>query len=243
LADLFGYVGDVNHLSGALLWPVFDLFLRLWLAQIFWLSGIQKLTNWESALHLAAHEYPVSWLDPATSAYLGAAIEFLCPIFFALGLATRAAALPMLILSLVIHFEYQQLNSQVYWAVLLGWYVVMGAGALSLDRLLGRGLADSALPLAGSISGFLERIFTRPAVVCAGLDPSAHPRDVRPCGEGDGVVAGCCHYSCRLLRVECRYAGFARLPARPDFGLANRWWSVDHAYDAGNRSSNSAGGR
>ncbi|MGI9451701.1 MAG: DoxX family protein, partial [Geminicoccaceae bacterium] len=122
------------------------------------MSGIQKLSNWDSALYLATYEYPVSWLSPVTSAYVGVAVEFLCPIFLALGLATRAAALPMLILSLVIHVEYQQLNSQVYWAVLLGWYVVMGAGALSLDRLLGRGLADSALPLTGAISELFERM-------------------------------------------------------------------------------------
>lgn len=158
LAGLFGYVADANRIGNAVLWPVFDLFLRLWLAQLFWVSGIQKLSNWDTALYLAANEYPVSWLSPITAAYLGVAIEFLCPIFLALGLATRAAALPMLILSLVIHVEYQELNSQVYWAVLLGWYVVMGAGALSLDRLLGRGLADSALPLTGAISGLFQRI-------------------------------------------------------------------------------------
>ena len=135
--------------ASAVLWPFFDLFLRLWLAQLFWLSGVQKITNWGSALYLATYEYPVSWLNPIASAYVGVTIEFLCPIFLALGLATRAAALPMLILSLVIHFEYQQFNSQVYWAVLLGWYVIMGAGPLSLDRQIGRGLVDSALPFTG----------------------------------------------------------------------------------------------
>ena len=157
-ADLFGYVSDAARVSNALLWPCFDLLLRLWLAQIFWVSGIQKLTNWETALYLSANEYPVSWLDPITAAYIGVAIEFLCPIFLALGLATRAAALPMLILSLVIHIEYQPFNSQLYWAVLLAWYVIKGAGPLSLDRQIGRGLVDSALPLTGSIATLFQQL-------------------------------------------------------------------------------------
>ena len=157
-ADLFGYVSDAARISNAILWPCFDLFLRLWLAQLFWPSGIQKLTNWDSALYLATYEYPVTWLSPAAAASIGIAIEFLCPVFLALGLATRFAALPLLILSLVIHVEYQQLNSQLYWAILLAWYVIKGAGPLSLDRHLGRGLVDSALPLTGSIARLFQRL-------------------------------------------------------------------------------------
>jgi len=157
-ANLINYASDLNRLSQATLWPAFDLFLRLWLAQLFWVSGMQKLTNWETALYLSANEYPVSWMNAVSAAYVGVTIEFLCPIFLALGLATRLAALPMLILSLVIHVEYQSLNTQIYWAVFLGWYVVMGAGSFSLDRHLGRGFADSALPFAGSISGFFDHV-------------------------------------------------------------------------------------
>jgi uncharacterized membrane protein YphA (DoxX/SURF4 family) len=58
--------------------PLFDLF-RLWLAGIFWASGMVKLQNWTIALYLSAHEYPVSWLDPATAAWLGEAIEIVLP--------------------------------------------------------------------------------------------------------------------------------------------------------------------
>jgi len=51
--------------------PLLDLFIRLWLAGIFWASGMVKLQNWTIALYLSAHEYPVSWLDPVTAAWLG----------------------------------------------------------------------------------------------------------------------------------------------------------------------------
>ena len=48
------------------LWPLLDLVIRLWLAQVFFVSGVLKAANWENALNLAANEYPVSWLDPVS---------------------------------------------------------------------------------------------------------------------------------------------------------------------------------
>jgi NADH dehydrogenase/putative oxidoreductase len=64
----------------------------------------------------------------------------------------------MLILSLVIQFSYQALDQQLFWAVLFGWFVVRGAGPISLDALIGRGIAATALPLAGTITGFFEAL-------------------------------------------------------------------------------------
>lgn len=129
------------------LYPFLDLAIRLWLAQAFWVSGVLKLASWDTALTLATYEYPVSWLDPATAATLGVATEVLGSMLLAFGLATRLAAIPLLILTLVIQFEYRALDQHLYWAALFSWYVVMGAGPISLDRLLAPGLAASALPL------------------------------------------------------------------------------------------------
>ena len=82
-----------------------------------------------------------------TAAVLGVSIEVLGSMLLAFGLATRLAAIPLLILTLVIQFEYRALDQHLYWAALFGWYIVMGAGSISLDRLLTSGLASSALPL------------------------------------------------------------------------------------------------
>jgi len=131
-----------------LLAPFADLLVRLSLAQAFFVSGLLKVADWSNALYLAANEYPVSWLDPVSAAYLGAAVELICPIFLAAGLFTRLAALPMLALALIIQFSYRSLDTNLFWAALLGWYAVHGPGALSLDRRLVRGLASSALPFA-----------------------------------------------------------------------------------------------
>lgn len=127
--------------------PILDLGIRLWLAAIFWVSGVLKVTNWQGALELARSEYPVPWMDPVTAAWIGAAIELVCPVFLVLGLATRLAALPMLALSLVIQVYYKELPDHVFWAILLGWLVVRGPGALSLDRLIAPAIRRTALPL------------------------------------------------------------------------------------------------
>src|ERR1700730_8008783 len=129
-----------------LVWPKIDLLIRLWLPTIFFVSGVLKLTHWQTALDLAVHEYPVSFMSPVAAAYVGVTIEVLGAVFLGLGLMTRYAAIPMLILSLVIQFDYMPFNSQLFWAALYGWYAVVGAGPISVDRLLRRGLADSALP-------------------------------------------------------------------------------------------------
>jgi len=147
---------DVVRIAEKTVGPLLDLFIRLWLAEIFWTSGLVKLQNWTIALYLSAHEYPVSWLDPVTAAWLGESIELICPPLLVLGLATRFAALPMLILSLVIQFSFQALDQHIFWAVLLAWFVVKGAGPISLDALIGRGIAATALPLTGTITSLFD---------------------------------------------------------------------------------------
>jgi uncharacterized membrane protein YphA (DoxX/SURF4 family) len=144
--------GDVVRIAEKAAGPFLDLFIRLWLAEIFWTSGLVKLQNWTIALYLSAHDYPVSWLDPVTAAWLGETIELVCPPLLVFGLATRFAALPMLFLSLVIQFSFQALDQHLFWAVLFTWFVVKGAGSISLDALIGPGIAATALPLARRIT-------------------------------------------------------------------------------------------
>ncbi len=150
LAGPIGLYSDGIRLIEKVYGPIADLLTRLALAQAFFVSGILKLANWQIALDLARYEYPVSWMDPVTAAYVGVTIELLCPILLAIGLATRLAAAPLLILSLVIQLNYQVLDTNLFWAALAGWFVVRGAGPLSIDRLLARGLGDTALPLAAA---------------------------------------------------------------------------------------------
>jgi uncharacterized membrane protein YphA (DoxX/SURF4 family) len=158
IADALGWVATIFRVTERGVGPFVDLGIRLWLAQIFFVSGILKIANFENALNLARYEYPVAWMDPVTAAYVGVSIELLGAMLLAIGLATRFAALSMLILALVIQFNYRALDAHLFWALLFGWYVVRGAGPFSLDRLFSRGLAESALPLAASIIAALKKV-------------------------------------------------------------------------------------
>src|SRR4249920_3127661 len=80
---------DVTRRLSTAFWPLFDLLVRLWLAQTFFVSGVLKLANWDTALYLAQYEYPVSWLVPSTAAVLGTTVELGGAVLLALGLATR----------------------------------------------------------------------------------------------------------------------------------------------------------
>src|ERR1700730_17538550 len=103
-----------------LVWPKIDLLIRLWLAKIFFVSGVLKLTHWQTALDLAVHEYPVSFMSPVAAAYVGVSIEVLSPVVLWLGLMTRYPGTSMIILSLGLQFDSMPFNSQLFWAALSG---------------------------------------------------------------------------------------------------------------------------
>ena len=136
----------VRALRG-LVWPNAELAIRLWLAEIFFVSGALKLTQWQTALQLGSHAYSVAWLFPVSATYVGASTEVLGAVLLAAGFMTRFAAVPMLISSLVAQFDYMASDNQLFGVVLFGWYAVFGAGPIAIDSLLRRGLADSALLL------------------------------------------------------------------------------------------------
>jgi len=167
----FGSAGR-HALSGivrSLVWPKVELAIRLWLAQQFFVSGVLKLTHWQTALDLARNEYPVAWLNPVAAAYTGVTIEVVGAALLAAGFMTRYAAVPLLILSMVIQLAYLPFDSQLFWAVLFGWFAIHGAGPLSVDRLLRRGLADSALPLVPRIVRVSEWVRSRMSPVYLSL--------------------------------------------------------------------------
>jgi len=121
--------------------PLLALVLRVWIAQTFLVSGLLKVADWSTALELARSEYPVSWMTPASAALVGVTIELVGGLLLALGLATRAAACAMLGLAVTIHAVYRPLDLNLFWAAALAWIACAGAGPISLDAPLSRGLA------------------------------------------------------------------------------------------------------
>ncbi|MBV7260160.1 FAD-dependent oxidoreductase [Erythrobacter crassostreae] len=131
-----------------LFWPFTDLAIRFFVAAWFLRSGIVKASDWDTALYLAANEYPVTWMAPYDAAATGLAIELIGPILLLAGFFTRPAALAMAMLTIVSQAVYIPTTTNLMVASILIWYVVSGPAAFSLDRVLASGLKHSAMPLA-----------------------------------------------------------------------------------------------
>lgn len=132
-------------------WPV-DLFLkpvtllvfRLWVAWVFFASGLTKIASWSSTLYLFKDEYQVPLLSPELAAYMGTAAELALPVFLTLGLLTRPAALALFVFNIVAVISYPFLHTPTgaagywqhfFWGSMIWAVFVFGPGAISLDRL------------------------------------------------------------------------------------------------------------
>ena len=159
-APVFEAWEEVVDASAHTLGPLLDLVIRLWLAQIFFVSGVVKTATWASTVMLYTTEHPVPGLEPATAAVLGTGIELICAPLLAVGLCTRFAVLPLLATTLFLQLTYLELTDHSLWMVLLGLLAIRGAGALSLDHLIAPHLPGSAIPFGAALlrlSGWLRR--------------------------------------------------------------------------------------
>ena len=156
-----GIAGSLERIGGAFV----DLLVRLWLAKIFFVMGVLHAANWDSTLQLYAGATTVPGFGTKLAAVLGTGVELICPLFLIVGLATRVAAIPLLILAIAVELTDRTLGNHFLWIALLGILIVRGAGALSVDSLIGPHLAGSAIPLAASlrkIAAFKERYLLPP---------------------------------------------------------------------------------
>jgi NADH dehydrogenase/putative oxidoreductase len=153
--------------------PLVDLLVRVSLAKAFFDPGMFP--------HI-----PV--LDVLRSDWAAIAVQVSGPLLLIVGFLVRPVALVMLVLTLLAQVGAPQ-DQHLFWAALFGWYVVQGAGALSLDHLLGKGLGLSPLPLAGPATAAAEwfdrqiaplyrlalRLWLAAAVIGATLSPMMLP--------------------------------------------------------------------
>jgi len=123
--------------------PAFDLAIRLYVAQVFFRSGLIKLQSWDSTLALFANEYAVPLLPPDIAAYLGTAAELCLPPLLALGFAGRLTALALFVFNIVAATSYPDISDagikdHILWGALLAVVFFHGPGKLSVDHLLSR---------------------------------------------------------------------------------------------------------
>ncbi|TVR06087.1 MAG: DoxX family protein [Salinarimonadaceae bacterium] len=124
-------------------WWLVAFAARIFPAAVFWQSGRTKVDGFalkDSTFFLFEYEYALPVIDPALAAYLATIAEHALPVLLVIGLATRYAALGLLIMTATIQiFVYPEAwVTHGLWAVALLVVVARGPGALSLDALIAR---------------------------------------------------------------------------------------------------------
>lgn len=147
LLRLARFYYTASHLPEGLA-PVLDLGLRLFLANVFFKSGLTKIQNWDSTLYLFSDVYQVPLLPSEFAAYLATSAELGLSVLLAVGLLGRFAAAGLSILNVVAAISYAELSeSGLYqhlcWGLLLAVLLVMNRRQWSVDFWLERQLNKS----------------------------------------------------------------------------------------------------
>lgn len=128
--------GIVSHLQSLAL-----LAARLYVAQIFFMSGLTKLRDWSATLALFHDIYQVPLLPPTLAAYMGTAGELVLPVLLVLGLAGRFAGAGLFVVNLMAALSLMADDltpaaqaQHTLWGVLALVIALWGAGRWSLDR-------------------------------------------------------------------------------------------------------------
>lgn len=122
--------------------PLGALLARLYIAQVFFLSGLTKIRDWDTTLLLFTEEYHVPLLPPAVAAVMGTAGELALPVLLVLGLAGRFSALGLSVVNVVAVLSLSEIAPAAFqqhltWGALLAALALFGPGRWSLDHWLG----------------------------------------------------------------------------------------------------------
>ena len=121
--------------------PLAALLARLYVAQVFFLSGLTKIRDWGTTVALFTDEYKVPFLPPTLAAAMGTAGELVLPVLLVLGLGGRFSPLGLFVVNAVAVISLSEIapaafQQHVFWGSLLAGLAIYGLGPLSVDRLL-----------------------------------------------------------------------------------------------------------
>ena len=138
--------------------PAAQFAARLYVASVFFRSGLTKLRDWDITLALFQDEYHVPLLPPEVAAAAGTAGELGLPVLLVLGLAGRFAAAGLSVVNAVAVASLAELSAAAlqqhqFWGSLLIGLLLWGPGRWSLDAWLAPRLGLSADEPAGTLAG------------------------------------------------------------------------------------------
>jgi putative oxidoreductase len=121
---------------------ILTLGMRLFIADVFFKSGLQKIRNWDGTLALFENEYQVPFLPTEVAALAATAGELVLPILLAFGLAGRFGAAGLFVVNAVAVLSYWEGLGDIgrthhyYWGVMIMVPLLFGPGRISIDHIL-----------------------------------------------------------------------------------------------------------
>ena len=122
--------------------PLLDLALRLYVADVFFKSGLTKIKSWDSTLYLFSDVYQVPLIPSDLAAYMATAGELGLSVLLVLGLFGRFATAGLFILNAVAAYSYYSglseagLFQHFAWGTMLAVLLVLSRGRWSVDNWL-----------------------------------------------------------------------------------------------------------
>ena len=127
--------------------PLGLLALRLYVALVFFKSGLVKISDWGATLALFHDVYKVPVLPPDVAAVVGAFGELAFPVLIVLGLMGRFGAAGLFVVNAMAVISYPDLwgfdcpaaiQAHFFWGSILIALTLFGPGKLSIDHLVQR---------------------------------------------------------------------------------------------------------
>lgn len=137
------------------------LLARVYIAQVFFLSGLTKIRDWDTTLLLFTEEYQVPLLSPEVAAIMGTTGELVLPLLLLSGLAGRFAALGLGVVNGIAVLSLSEiapaaLQQHITWGVLLAALALYGVGRWSVDCVWLKPRLEPWLALRGARHGSMN---------------------------------------------------------------------------------------
>ena len=118
-----------------------DIALRIWIAHVFFMSGLTKIQTWDTTLMLFEYEYSVPVIPFQLAAYMATAGELMLPVLLVLGLFTRFGLAGLFVLNLVAAISYPDISpagiqQHIMWGLMMVVLLIHGPKLFSVDYWL-----------------------------------------------------------------------------------------------------------
>lgn len=120
--------------------PAFLLALRIYVAMVFFNSGLTKIMDFSSTIALFENEYMVPILSPTLAAYSGTAAELVLPVLFLAGFVSRPTALAFFVFNFIAAVSYPDISpagvkDHMLWGTMMLVVLFFGPGRFAVDHL------------------------------------------------------------------------------------------------------------